>query len=433
MRQTFPAAAFLMTALLLSACATPPDLTALETAVITREARLPASLAESAFGRSVSQAVRSSPTLGRGQATLREAEAGLLAETGAFLPQISVGLRPEDTGGFSMTSFGAISQLLYDGGASNARETAAQARVLGSLAGRMDAGSRAALSAVEAWAGVATARALLLVSEASLTSLETTTTQIEERTSAGLGSSVDALTARSRLANERAAVVAARSEVTRAEAVFIETFGHAPARSLSLPPQAPRAAEGGADGSPILRKAEAEVLAAEAEHAAALAGRVPSLSVSVSAIPGAQAVAGLTSEQLLSPSRGRTARVAAAEARIDARRVDMDATRRELESRLRILTAELRAVADRLAATQAARAANRANLDVARDQFQAGRRSLIELLDAEREALASERQHILAEYDRAVLGYAVLAATGDILDVFGVTLPAAPRSDVPNK
>ena len=423
-----PFAAALLMTVLLCACATPPDLTALETAVTTREARLPASLASSDFGLAVRQAVTTSPTLGRGQAALREAEAGLLAEGGAFQPQISLGLRPEGTGGFSMASFGAISQLIYDGGASNARETAAQARVLGGLAGRLDAGFRAALAAVEAWSAVATARALVQVSEASLGSLEATTAQIEERTSAGLGSSVDALTARSRLANDRAAVVAARSEASRAEAIFIETFGHAPPPGLSLPPQAPAAPDGGAAGSPTLQRAEAELLAARAEHAAARAGRVPTLSVTVSAIPGAQAVAGLASEQLLSPARGRTARIAATEARIDARRVDLDATRRELESRLRILTAELLAVADRLTATRAAREANRANLEVAREQFQAGRRSLIELLDAEREALASERQQILAEHDRVVLGYAVLAATGDILDVFGVTLPAKPGS-----
>lgn len=422
MRQPFPTAT-LLAALMLTACASPPDLTALETAVVTREARLAASLAQGAFGRAVAQAVTTSPTLGRGAAALREAEANLLAEGGAFLPQISVGLRPQDNGGFGVTSFGAISQLLYDGGASTARKTAARARVLGDVAGRLDAGSRAALLAVESWAGVATARALQEVSDSSLTALAATTAQIEERSSAGLGSNVDALTARSRLANERAAVVAARSEVTRAEAIFIEVFGHAPAPGLSLPPQAPRAPAAGTEGSPTLRRAEAEVLAAEAEHTAALAGRVPSLSVSVSAIPGASAVAGLASEQLISPARGRTARVAAAEARIDARRVELDATRRELESRLRILTAERGAVADRLAAAREATEANRANLEMARDQFEAGRRSLIELLDAEREALASERQRILAEHDRAVLGYAILAATGDILDVFAVTLP----------
>jgi outer membrane protein TolC len=258
--------------------------------------------------------------------------------------------------------------------------------------------------------------------------LEATTSQVEERSLGGLGSSVDALTAQSRLANDRAAVVAARSEASRAEAIFIETFGQVPAPDLSLPPQAPPAPAGGAAESPMLHVAAAELLAAQAEYAAALAGRVPSLSIRVSAVPGAQAATGLASEQLLSPARGRAARIAATQARIDARRVDLDATKRELESRSRILTAELLAVTDRLTATSAARDANRANLKVAQEQFQAGRRSLIELLDAEREALASERQQILAEHDRVMLGYAVLAATGDILDVFGVTLPSQPVS-----
>lgn len=410
---------------LLTACATPPDLTTLETAVVTREARLPASLAAGGFGRAVAQAVMTSPALGRGTATLREAEANLLAEGGAYLPQISAGLRPQNDGGFGVGSFGAISQLLYDGGASNARTTAARARVLGGMAARHEAGSRAALSAVDAWARVATARALVQISEVSLTALEATTAQIEERSSGGLGSGVDALTARSRLANERAARVAARSEVTRAEAIFIEVFGHAPVLGLSLPPQSPPAPEAGAEGSPILRQAEAEVLAAQAEHTAALASQMPSVSLSLSAIPGVRAVAGLASDQLLSPAQGRTARVDAAAARIDARRVDLDATEREIDSRLRILLAEHGAIGERLAAARAATEANRANLEMARDQFQAGRRSLIELLDAEREALASERQRILAEHDQAVLGYAILAATGDILDVFGVALPRA--------
>lgn len=416
--------AAVLAAALLSACATSPDLTELETAVVHREARLPASLAGGVFGRTVSQAVMSSPTLGRGEAALREAEANLLAEGGDFLPQITVGLRPQETSGFSVASLGTISQLIYDGGASEARETAARARVIGGVSGRLDAGSRAALSAVEAWAGVATARALLQVSESSLISLEATTAQIEERSAAGLGSGVDALTARSRLANERAAVVAARAEVTRVEAIFIEVFGHAPSPSLALPPQAPRVPEAGVEGSPMLRSVEAEVLAAKADYSAALAGRVPSLSVTVSAVAGAAAVAGLASERLLAPARGLNARVAAAEVRIQARQVDLDATRREIESRLRILSAEQGAVIDRLAAAQVATEANRANLAMARDQFEAGRRSLIELLDAEREALASERQRILAQHDRSVLGYATLSVTGDILDVFGVSLLA---------
>jgi adhesin transport system outer membrane protein len=423
MRLTFPLA--ILPVLLLSACVTPPDLTKLETAVTQRQARLSASLSGGVFGKSVASAVMSSPALGRGDAALRETQAGLLAESGAFLPQISLGVRPQGQVGFGSAAFASISQMIYDGGASGARETAARARVLGGVAGRLDAGSRAALAAVEAWAAVATSRALVRVAETSLAALEQTTAKIEERTNAGLGSSAEALTAQSRLANDRAAVVAARSEVIRADAVFMEVFERAPTPGIGLPPKAPHAPSDGAEDNPTLRRAEAEVLAAQAEYTAALAGRVPQISVTISAVPGAGAVAGLASEQLLSPARSRTARVAAAEARVGARQVDFDATRRELQSRFRILSAEVRAVEERLAARRIATAANRASLTVAREQFEAGRRSLIELLDAEREALASERQAILAEYDQAVLGYAVLAATGDILDVFGVIFPAS--------
>ncbi|MCX8226344.1 MAG: TolC family protein [Sulfitobacter sp.] len=388
-----------------------------------REVRVSALLTDGIFGRSVASAVMSSPALGRGAAALREAQAGLLAETGAFSPQISLGLRPKNQAGFGSSVFVSVSQIIYDGGASVSRKTAAHARVLGGVAGQLDAGSQAALTAVETWAAVARARALVIVADASLAALETTTAQIEERTGAGLGSSADALTAQSRLANDRVAVVAARSEVARAEAVFAEVFGQPPMSNLNLPAIAPKAPSGGTEGNPTLRRAEAAVLAAQAEHTATLAGRMPTLSLAVSATPGSDAIVGFASERLLSPSNGHTARIAIAKARIGARQAELDATQRELESRLRILSAEVQAVGERLTSTRNATEANRANLVVAREQFHAGRRSLIELQDAEREALASERQKILAEYEQAVLGYAVLAATGDILDVFGVTLP----------
>lgn len=419
----------LVAATLLSACASPPDLSALEAAVTTREARVPAHLGTTPFGQAVASAVTASPSLGRGEAALREAEAGLIAAGGAFRPEVSIGVRPEGESGFGVTSFSALTTLLYDGGASQARETAAQARVLGGIAGRTEAGSQAALMAVQAWASVVTARALLHASEETLRALEATTARIEDRATAGAGASGEVLTARSRLANERADAVSARAEVARAEAVFFEIFGEAPGPGLSLPPRAPQAPGVGAAGSPILLQAEAEVLAAEAEHAAALAGRAPTLAVSVSVLAGRSPVAGLDTEQLLTPVNGRRAQVAATDARIEARRTDLDATARELESRLRILEAEGRAADRRLAAARDASEANHANLTASRDQFEAGRQTLIALLDAEREALASERQRILAEHDRAVLGYAMLAATGDILDLFGIVLMGQDPSD----
>lgn len=411
-------------------CATPPDLTELEAAVTLRAARVPASFEDTAFGRSVSASVVASPILGRGAAALRQAEAGLLAETGSFMPQLSAGVRPGNEAGFSLSGFGSLTQLVYDGGSSVSRQTAAQARVFGGMAGHYYAGSEAVLEAVQAWAEVATARAIVMATEDSLSLLEATVARIEDRARSGAGASGEVLVARSRLANERAAAVNAAAEAARAEAVFLEVFGRAPGPEIDLPPQAPAAAYDNIEGSAVLRQAEAAVLAAEAEHAAALAERVPSVSLVASVVAGAQVVAGVTSEQLLTPARSRKAQVASAVASIQARKIELDATQRELASRYQILGADIRAAEQRLRAAQTANETTKAYLLAAREQFEAGGQTLIALLDAQREALAAERQLIRAEHDNAVLGYAMLAATGDILDAFGIELPEPERGDV---
>lgn len=417
-------------AIFVAGCATPPDLTGLEAAVTLRAKRVPASLADTTFGQSVASAVVASPILGRGAAALRQAEAGLLAETGSFLPQLSTGVRPSNEAGFNLSGFGSLTQLVYDAGASASRRTAAQARVFGGMAGHYYAGSEAVLEAVQAWAEVATARAVVEATEGSLALLEATVARIEDRARSGAGAGSEVLVARSRLANERAAAVNASAEAARAEAVFTEVFGRSPGSEIDLPPQAAVVPYGDFKGSAVLRQAEAAVLAAEAEHAAALAERVPSVSLVASAVLGAQMVAGITSEQLLTPARGRKAQVASAVASIEAREIELDATERELESRYKILGADIQAAEQRLAAARAANEATKAYLSAAREQFEAGGQTLIALLDAQREALAAERQLIRAEHDNAVLGYAMLAATGDILDAFGIALPELERGDV---
>lgn len=406
---------------LVAGCATPPDLKPLEASILNRPARLEPALAGSDFGRAVARAVAASPAVGRSQAALREREADLLASGGTALPELSLGLRPDGGIGFGVSAFASISQLVFDAGAGKAQERAAEARVLGGVAGRIEARSQATFAAVAAWAEVATAARLVEAAEASLAALEETERRIAERTEAGAGASSDLLVAQSRLANERASVVEARTALARAEAAFVEVFGQSPRAGLGLPPRSPSLPAGGLADSPLLLQGRAEVLAAEADLAAAQAGRVPALSVQVTGTEGRDGLtAGPRADQTVAPTRRTTARVAAAEARLEARKVDLDAATRELESRLNRLRAEQAAALDRLEAARAASDANRANVTAAREQFDVGRRSLIELLDAEREALASERMRIIAERDRVLSGHALLAVTGDILAVFGI-------------
>lgn len=415
--------------MVLAACATPPDVSPLETAVRERPARMEPVLAGTDFGRSVARAVGQSPAVGRSEASLREREADLLAAGGLGLPQVSLGLRPGGGTGFEVTAFAAITQLVFDAGAGRARARAAEALVLGGVAGRIEARSQAAFAAVSAWAEVATARQQLSVAQASLAALEETAARIADRTAAGAGATSDLLTAQGRLANERAQVVEAATAVARAETAFVEIFGYPPAAGLALPPRAPALPAGDAPGDgPLVLQAQAAVLAAEAELVAARAGRIPALSVQVSGTAGGGLSSGPVAEQAVAPARGVTARMAAAEARLEARQVDLDATRRDLAGRLNRLRAEATGASARLEAAQAAVEANRANLAAARDLLDVGRSDLIALLDAEREALASERARIAAERDQVVAGHAILAVTGDILAVFGIDA-AGPGND----
>lgn len=413
--------------LLLAACAQPPVMSGLETAVLSEagNARVEPALAGSSFGRAVNEAVLQSPELGRGEAELREAEAGLLAEEGDYLPQLSVGMSMRATGSARIYPFVSVTQLVFDAGQSRSRKAAARARTLGSVAGRQDAGNAAALAAVEAWGEVVLARSLRTVIGRALDDLETTVARIEDRTAAGAGSSTEALTARSRLANMRADQIAADARVRSAETSFAVMFGNAPPGSMSLPPRPPAAPRAGVEGSPLMLVAEAEVLAARADLSVAEAARLPSLSAVASAMRGNDGVsAGLESDYLVAPGNRRTASVAAAEARIAAREAGREATRRAIESRLAILATEQVAARDQLTAANEATRVTAENLAAMNEQFEIGGRSMLDLLDAQRESLEAELRLAGARHSMVVLDYARLAATGDLLGAFGIVLPA---------
>jgi len=66
---------------------------------------------------------------------------------------------------------------------------------------------------------------------------------------------------------------------------------------------------------------------------------------------------------------------------------------------------------------------NAASVDAAREQFSIGRRSMVDLLDAQRDFVRAEETLIRAEQERFLTDYAALALTGDILDLFDITLP----------
>lgn len=395
--------------------------------------RMAASLAGEEFGQAVRFAVQAHPSLAAGGARIAALEAELEGERSVRRPQVSLGadtgVQLVGPGRGRTTPLLQVRQLVFDGGAARARTEAARARVLRGASDRIGIAAELARSAVEAQFVLRHERRLVALAERNLEIHQEFLAQVEDRLDAGAGTEVDLLTARSRLADATARAVGARSRLERAEAAWRELYGTAPPAAVA-PRAAPGLPAGSADAlvraSPRLRSLEAEIAAARAARAAAEAARLPSVSLGVTGSRrpgGGTSVAGeLGLRYDLATGGQREAAVRVAAARID----ELEAERRDLSRQilraLEDVRSDQRTGQERLASAQAAREANEAAVESAREQFGVGRRNITQLLDAQRDFVGAAEAEAVAELDLALSGYAALALTGDILDVFGIEL-----------
>lgn len=391
------------------------------------------SLAGTPFGQSVATAVQNYPTLAAGSARIRAAEAQLEGERGAFLPQISVGAETGmrhagNTRSTRSTPVLEIRQLVFDGGQSGQRTEAARARIAQSANDRMASAAALTLNAVEAWHDVLHHRALVELAARNMRLHTEFLGQTQDRVGAGAGAETDLLTARSRLADAEARQITAQSKLDRAEAEFRQMFARAPG-NLPAPataPELPGSAETIAPDSPRLRSVDASIRAAQAELQAARAGNLPNVGLGVtgrSTNGRADVGANLSLQYDLATGGRRKAAIRTAEARVMELEAERDDLNRQITRALDFVQSDQRAGAQRLRAARQARSANEANVDAVRDQFGIGRRSITELLDAQRDFIRSSEAVLEAELELALTGYLALSLTGDILDVFGIHLP----------
>lgn len=428
-----------LTCVALAACTKPaPDTSAAVPATRTDSAPdfapRTASLAQTPFGQAVAGAVRSYPALTAGAARIRAAEAALEGERGQFLPQVSIGAesgmrRAGNLNTTRSTPVLQIQQLVYDGGASAQRQEAARARIAQSSNDRLALGAALTLRAVEAWYEVLHRRQLVDLANRNMRLHSTFQSQIADRVRAGAGAETDLLTAQSRLADATARQVTAQSRLERAEAEFRQLYGHLPA-NLPAPASAP-AIPGGTEAvvnqSPRLRSLDASIRAAQAEVQAARAGQRPSVVLGVTgqstATGRADLGANLSLQYDLATGGKRKAAISAAEARVLELEAEREDLSRQIGRALDFVRSDQRAGAERVRAGRLARNANEANVGAVREQFSIGRRTITELLDAQRDFIASSEALLEAELDLNLSGYAALSLTGDILDVFGIVLP----------
>lgn len=427
----------------LPACVPVPDMTGVgmsfsSNSTVSTEQPSLSKLAETTFGQTIKEAIENSPTIAQSNTNLEISSANVDAAKGAFLPQVSLGVNARsdriDSNVADVTPFLRVSQLVYDGGAAKGDLTAAKARALESRDGTLQTASAVALSAIEAYVIVLDQRQILNIMASNVDVHSDLVQQITERSAQGVGSTADVLTARSRMADAQTRFADAKANADRANAQFKEVFGYRPGK-LSPRVEAPELSRTDRqiiEESPQVRIVNAMVFAAKAEQAAALARRHPNVQIAAFAdrddSNDANFGVDLSFNYEIDSTGQRRASIAAANARVLEAEFMRENLIREIRRELDFIRSDQQAGAERLKAARVAVQANADSVAAAREQFTIGRRSMIEILDAQRDYVNAQERLIRAEQNYFLTNYAIHSLTGDILDMLGVSVSAPEAS-----
>lgn len=367
------------------------------------------------------------------QARVREAQAGVVAARSGALPSVALGLTTAPTArrpGDSMTASTLAAGLLsweVDLWGRVARGTeAARADLEGRRAARDGAQVSLVAQAAGRWHELAALRSLLAITERNVQLQADSLRLMRRRNQAGIVSGAEVRQAEGQLASTQARVPELRRQIAATENALSLLAGRAPAAVATGPGSALEAAADAArvlppalpaglpvaliERRPDLREAEQRLVAANARVGEAKALLLPSLSLT-----GAVGRIGLELERLF--SSGGASEVVSFGPNVTqtlyaggALRANRDAALARLEQALLAYRSTalnaLREVADALKAyeesgvaleRQAERVtAQRAALRLADRRFAAGVVSFIEVLDAQRQLLAAETDHVSA-------------------------------------
>jgi len=391
--------------------------------------RLTASIAKTKFGGNVRAAMLASPVTLSNAATVRSARALVDAEAGAYRPQVVFETDVTNSGTVPEL---ALTQLVYDGGATKARVKAATVQAYQNREDQVAALASETLRAVEAAITLERARRLASVARSNQAQLSRLRSIVADRVNAGAGSSADLLAAESRLTRAQSDTLEADAAQKQAVGNYIEVFGQVPSGTPDVP------------DAPALKSTDIQTIIAASPRMASLrlarekvdheiraleADGFPRLSVRAASGLGQRPgntrdlQAGLNVTVPIASGGQRKARIASAQERAVALEADQERLRRALVRGLSEAQNEIGTRRNRLA--NARRAVNTADqaLASAQDQFSIGRATVTTLLDSQRDVAEAERNLAQIEAATKLDGYALLGLTGDILDAFGIPNP----------
>ncbi len=386
-------------------------------------------------------ALQHDPGLKRAQAERDAAGARLQQARSGGLPSVvvsgSVAAASTDFGPFfgfgqhSLTPSSAqvvLTQPIFTGGAVSA--AVSQAKAGESQAGSGYVSVRLALIAdvAQAYITVRTAEQAVGLEQAQLEELVLVRSQAQRRFDDGEVSRTDVDQAQARLSAARAALATGQGDLARARARYrvlvgeepagLEAPGEPPATPASLDDAVSEARAGNqgvAAAQAAVRAAEAAVRRARAEGAPTLAVVAEASSIRDQFLPGYRAEGGSIGVQGRWPlfTGGLVSgKVSEAQANVREAEAALDQARAASEEAT-IDAWQARQTADQVAvaANDQAKAAEAA-LDSVRNEVRVGARPTLDLLDAEKEALAARIGQLQAQGARTIAAYRLMAALG---------------------
>lgn len=387
-------------------------------------------LAETRLGRAVSARLLSGPTLSAARAGERVAEARLADQRAAMGPSVSLGASAVASTGSNpaLQPTLLLTQLLYDGGASAFSIAASAARTDAADATTRTRLTARALDAVRAWEDLYRAGRLLVIARASLARMSEIEDRVALRRSSGAGRAAETLRVAARRADAAATLARAEGELLATQARFSELFGSSNADGPV--PTAPQMSAGLAS-SPRLSELQAELRAAKAELGARVAERAPAVFMDVTGglddDDEPALAAGLRLDYSFDSSGRRTAAIDAA--RAEVARLEAELTLAESDLRRAVSYAasrEAALLAESRAITASEKAARQA-LENAEASFATGRIDILDLLDLGRDLDQAASRRIAVDAKYRLAGYERLAASGVLLDVFGIDVSGVDR------
>lgn len=388
------------------------------------------------------------------------AEQDMRSAEGGYLPNISVnaGIGKENTDSASTRALGtdsdklnrressiSLSQMVFDGFATSSEVGRQKATVNSRAYKVLNTSESRALDAIQAYLDVLQRQEYVRLAEANLLSHERIYDQIKLRTEQGVGRLADLEQAQARLAQARNNALTEKTNLTDSQTTYYSTIGKEPENlqiptqsALQLPDSLDKARKIMLTNSPILKSAEADIIATEKQYQASKAGFYPRVNIELSRSMGdnIDGAHGTDNEwQAMLRMRYNLYEGGSTEATMESKAYQVKEAQDVRNNTLRLLNEELRLAwsavnnaRQQLPIAEEYAERSQQVRNAYQKQFSLGERTLLDVLDSENELFTAQRRMVEIRFTEMFSEYRLKARMGNLLASLSIPAPAASQS-----